>query len=171
LQTLDTSSNGAEFAGDLVGVRARGPAIVGREGVRETLSGVEEIRAATGAAVLTRIVAVTRHEGVRDFVAETTRRWGRITVKQLVADVVLSNGVRSVVSGVLKTLTHEYGPYNVLVNSVVSGHTATARQALTGRVGRPEAFAGAAVFLAGERAGYTTGVALVVDGGIVKGLS
>jgi 3-oxoacyl-[acyl-carrier protein] reductase len=37
-------------------------------------------------------------------------------------------------------------------------------------VGRPEEFADAVVFLASERASYITGVALAVDGGIVKGL-
>jgi 3-oxoacyl-[acyl-carrier protein] reductase len=45
-----------------------------------------------------------------------------------------------------------------------------AAQAPLGRVGRPEEFADAVVFLASERASYITGVALAVDGGIVKGL-
>jgi 3-oxoacyl-[acyl-carrier protein] reductase len=45
-----------------------------------------------------------------------------------------------------------------------------ARQAPLGRVGRPEEFADAVVFLASERASYITGVALAVDGGIVKRL-
>jgi 3-oxoacyl-[acyl-carrier protein] reductase len=130
-----------------------------------------------------------------------SRRWGRfiaitsITVKQPVEGLILSNAVRSGVSGLMKTLANEYGPYNVLVNSVCPGYTATARllslagrigekegvdpkqiedrwarQAPLGRVGRPEEFADAVVFLASERASYITGVALAVDGGIVKGL-
>jgi 3-oxoacyl-[acyl-carrier protein] reductase len=37
-------------------------------------------------------------------------------------------------------------------------------------VGLPEEFADVVVFLASERASYVTGVALQVDGGIVKGL-
>ena len=45
-----------------------------------------------------------------------------------------------------------------------------ARQVPLGRVGRPEEFADAVVSLASERASYITGVALAVNGGIVKGL-
>ena len=130
-----------------------------------------------------------------------SRRWGRfiaitsMTVKQPVDGLILSNSVRSGVSGLIKTLANEYGPYNVLVNNVCPGYTATARlidlaermaekegvdvarieqrwasQAPLGRVGRPEEFADVVVFLASERASYVTGVSLAIDGGIVKGL-
>jgi 3-oxoacyl-[acyl-carrier protein] reductase len=129
------------------------------------------------------------------------RRWGRFiaitsgSVKQPVEGLVLSNAVRSGVSGLVKTLANEYGPYNVLVNNVCPGYTATARlvslseklaakegvtrqeiedrwarQAPLRRVGRPEEFAALVVFLASERAGYITGVSIAVDGGLVKGL-
>ena len=129
------------------------------------------------------------------------RRWGRfiaitsVTVKQPVEGLILSNSVRSAVSGLVKTLANEYGPYNVLVNNVCPGFTATARlnslaeslaakagvtpqaieqrwaaQAPLGRVGRPEEFASVVVFLASERASYVTGTSIAVDGGIVKGL-
>jgi len=36
------------------------------------------------------------------------------------------------------------------------------------RIGTPEEFANVAVFLASERASYVTGVALQVDGGVVR---
>jgi 3-oxoacyl-[acyl-carrier protein] reductase len=129
------------------------------------------------------------------------RRWGRfiaitsMTVKQPVEGLILSNAVRAGVSGLIKTLSNEYGPYNVLVNNVCPGYTATARllslgekiaaqesvtvseiearwarQTPLGRVGRPEEFADVVVFLASERASYVTGVSVAVDGGIVKGL-
>src|SRR3954447_14667634 len=129
------------------------------------------------------------------------RRWGRflaitsVSVKQTIEGLILSNSVRAGVSGLMKTLANEYGPYNVLVNSVCPGYTATARllalggklaerqgvtqeeveerwakQAPLGRIGRPEEFADVVVFLASERASYVTGVAIQVDGGIVKGL-
>src|SRR5579862_900171 len=61
------------------------------------------------------------------------RRWGRfiaitsVTVKQPVEGLILSNAVRSGVSGLIKTLANEYGRYNVLVNNVCPGYTETAR--------------------------------------------
>jgi 3-oxoacyl-[acyl-carrier protein] reductase len=39
-----------------------------------------------------------------------------------------------------------------------------------GRLGRPEEMASAAVFLCSERAAYITGVALAVDGGLLRGI-
>src|SRR5260370_671484 len=215
----------------------------------------EEIRAATGAPVMTRVVDVTQFAAVRAFVqqtveqygqvdicvanaggppaksfAETTvedwhaaadlnlmstvhfakealplmqaRRWGRfiaitsVTVKQPVEGLILSNAVRSSVNGLIKTLANEYGPYNVLVNNVCPGYTATARlvslthklaenqgvspkdieerwasQAPLRRIGQPDEFANLVVFLASERASYVTGVSIAVDGGIVRGYS
>jgi len=129
------------------------------------------------------------------------RGWGRfiaitsVAVKQPVEGLILSNAVRTAVSGLVKTLSNEYGRYGVLVNNVCPGFTATARlvelsrklaakegvepraieerwarQTALGRVGRPEEFAGLVVFLASERAGYITGASIAVDGGLVKGL-
>jgi len=129
------------------------------------------------------------------------RCWGRfiaitsVSVKQPLEGLILSNSIRCGVSGLIKSLATEYGPYNVLVNNVCPGFTATdrlmelaeslaARKGLTAkeieeswagqaplrRVGRPEEFANVVVFLASERASYVTGVSVAVDGGIVKGL-
>jgi 3-oxoacyl-[acyl-carrier protein] reductase len=39
-----------------------------------------------------------------------------------------------------------------------------------GRVARPEEFAAAVAFLCSERASYVTGVNLMIDGGLTKGV-
>ena len=100
--------------------------------------------------------------------------------KQPVDRLILSNSVRNAVSGLVKSLSNEYAPYNVLVNSVCPGYIATDRlkalgvqpegQIPLGRVGTPEEFANVVVFLASERASYVTGVALAIDGGLIKGV-
>jgi 3-oxoacyl-[acyl-carrier protein] reductase len=129
------------------------------------------------------------------------RHWGRIititsiTTKQPVADLVLSNAVRTAVVGLVKSLANEFGKDGILVNNVGPGYTATdrlkelakARSAASGksekeisegwsadaplkRLGEPREVADAIVWLASERASYVTGQTLLVDGGIYKGL-
>jgi len=125
------------------------------------------------------------------------RRWGRIitiqssSVKQPVDGLDLSNAIRPGAAGLMKTLASELGTDNILVNTVCPGRILTdrllggARQAglspedyvrqagadvPVGRVGTPEEFANVVVFLASERASYVTGVAIQVDGGLIRGL-
>jgi 3-oxoacyl-[acyl-carrier protein] reductase len=129
------------------------------------------------------------------------QKWGRfiaitsVAVKQPVEGLILSNSVRSAVSGLVKSLSNEYGKDNVLVNNVCPGYTLTARldelagrlakaegvsptavlarwasQVPLQRLGQPEEFANLVVFLASERASYITGVSVAVDGGMVKGI-
>ncbi len=133
--------------------------------------------------------------GMRD------RRWGRLvtitslTVKQPVDNLILSNSVRAAVVGLVKTLSNEYGPHNVLVNNVCPGYTATDRlgelsatlakssgvpqseiekrwtsQIPLQRLAKPEEFADVVVFLCSDRASYVTGQSIVVDGGFARGL-
>ena len=128
------------------------------------------------------------------------RRWGRIifissiTVKQPAANLLLSNVIRTAISGLSKSLSNEYAADNVLVNSVLPGYTLTERmselsetqaqargvpkdqiiaewvqQIPMRRLGRPEELGALIAFLASERAGYITGTAIQVDGGYVKG--
>jgi len=112
------------------------------------------------------------------------RRWGRliaissVAVLQPVDGLILSNAARSAVRGLVKSLSNEYAPHNVLVNNVCPGYTATQRllhlgvhpeaQIPLGRVGTPEEFANLVVFLASERSSYITGVSIPVDGGWTK---
>ena len=114
------------------------------------------------------------------------QRWGRliaitsVAVLQPVEGLILSNAARSAVRGLVKSLSNEYAPYNVLVNSVCPGYTATERlkkldvhpeaQIPLGRVATPEEFASMVVFLASARASYITGVSIPVDGGWTKAL-
>jgi 3-oxoacyl-[acyl-carrier protein] reductase len=125
------------------------------------------------------------------------RKWGRIltiqsvSVKQPVDGLLLSNAVRPGVFGMVKTLAAEVGKDNITINVVCPGRIKTDRllsgakqsglpvdeylkQAAAdvplGRIGTPEEFANVLVFLASERASYVTGVALQVDGGVVRSL-
>ncbi len=114
------------------------------------------------------------------------QRWGRliaissVAVLQPVDGLILSNAARSAVRGLVKSLSNEYAPYNVLINNVCPGYTATERllklgarpeaQIPLGRVGTPEEFANLVVFLASDRASYITGVSIPVDGGWVKAI-
>ena len=129
------------------------------------------------------------------------RQWGRLititsaSVKQPIDNLVLSNSVRSAVSGLMKSLSNEYGKDNILVTNACPGYTLTSRldelsgrlaraegvdpkevqerwakQVPLGRLGRPEEFANLVVFLASERSSYITGVSIAVDGGFIKGV-
>jgi 3-oxoacyl-[acyl-carrier protein] reductase len=129
------------------------------------------------------------------------QHWGRIititsiTTKQPVADLVLSNAVRTAVVGLVKSLANEFGKDGILVNNVAPGFTATerlkelakTRSAASGkteqeildawaadaplkRLGQPRELAETIVWLASERASYVTGQTVLVDGGMYKGL-
>jgi 3-oxoacyl-[acyl-carrier protein] reductase len=112
------------------------------------------------------------------------------STREPIANLMLSNAIRSAVAGWAKTLATELAPENILVNCVAPGRIATERlQELDdanakrlgrpveevrraneaaiplGRYGRPEEFAAAVAFLAGDRASYITGTTLYVDGG------
>ncbi len=88
---------------------------------------------------------------------------------------------KSGVAGVTKAMANELAPQGVQVNAIAPGYITTNntaalqadetrnRQILeripTGRWGRPEDIAGAALFLASSAADYVTGQVLAVDGG------
>src|SRR3981081_2691833 len=61
------------------------------------------------------------------------QHWGRliaissVAVLQPVDGLILSNAARSAIRGLIKSLSNEYAPHNVLVNNVCPGYTATER--------------------------------------------
>ena len=116
------------------------------------------------------------------------------SVKQPIVNLTLSNSIRLAVIGLTKTLSQELGADRIRVNSILPGWTYTerveeliaARAAKSGkspqeeaaaiiatiplgRMGRPEEFANAAVFLCSPAASFVNGAMLQVDGGIIKG--
>jgi 3-oxoacyl-[acyl-carrier protein] reductase len=118
-----------------------------------------------------------------------------IAVKQPVDNLILSNSVRAAVTGFARTLANEVAPFGVTVNSVMPGYTRTKRvdelaarnASLRGtsaesevavweaqipmrRLGEPAEFAAMVAFLASERASYTTGASIPVDGGWIRSL-
>lgn len=129
------------------------------------------------------------------------RRWGRIVcitsiaVKQPVENIILSNSVRSAVTGFAKTLSNEVAPDNITVNCVLPGYTKTQRveylarktmelerigyddaikkwtnQIPMGRMAEPGEVADLVSFLASEKASYITGQSIAVDGGWIRNL-
>ncbi|HEX8849600.1 MAG TPA: SDR family oxidoreductase [Gemmatimonadaceae bacterium] len=118
-----------------------------------------------------------------------------IAVKQPVDNLILSNSVRAAVTGFARTLANEVAPFGITVNNVMPGYTrtdrvtslaaknaelrkTTAEEQLAifertipmGRLGEPREFGAMVAFLCSERASYTTGASIPVDGGWIRAL-
>lgn len=116
-----------------------------------------------------------------------------LSVKQPIANLVLSNAVRPAVVGLTKALAEELGPEGIRVNSILPGLTRTERvealieadMARNGttyeeemavrvrntplrRMAEPEEFARVAAFLCSPAASYVHGAMVPVDGGAIK---
>lgn len=117
------------------------------------------------------------------------RGWGRvvaitsISVRQPIANLILSNTARAGVTGFLKTLATEVAPDGVTVNSLQPGLHLTDRLRQLGRdeaelaatiparqVGDPDDFGRVAAFLCSDSARFITGAAIPLDGGAYGGL-
>jgi 3-oxoacyl-[acyl-carrier protein] reductase len=129
------------------------------------------------------------------------RRWGRvlnitsIAVKQPIDGLILSNSIRSAVTGWSRTLANEVARDGVTVNCVLPGYTRTERveqlnaataaregidveeiqrrieaQIPMRRLGEPREFGALVAFLASERASYITAQSFPVDGGWIRSL-
>jgi 3-oxoacyl-[acyl-carrier protein] reductase len=112
------------------------------------------------------------------------------SVREPIANLVLSNAIRPGVVGWAKTLSHEVGAHGITVNTIAPGKIATGRMhelwesrpdpaaaeaqeiatIPAGRMGTPEEVAAAVAFLCSTAAGYISGVVLPVDGGSLHGV-
>ncbi|CAN7312464.1 SDR family oxidoreductase [Rhizobium sp. LjRoot98] len=117
------------------------------------------------------------------------------SIREPIPGLTASNALRSAVAGWLKTLAGEVAAEGVTVNMLLPGRLATDRtlsfdridaesEGLSietvaarsqsdipiGRYGTPAEFGAAAAFLASQQAGYITGVALPIDGGLSRAM-
>ncbi len=117
------------------------------------------------------------------------------SVKQPIPNLILSNSIRAATVGIIKSLALEVGSEKIRFNSILPAWSETeriyelmanraklnnstveaeiakqAKDSPLGRMGTPEEFANAAVFLLSPAASYLTGVMLTVDGGMYKGV-
>jgi len=115
------------------------------------------------------------------------------TVRQPLPNLVLSNSIRLATIGLTKSLALELGKENIRFNSILPAWTQTERvdelmafraqnnnttveeeiarltaEIPLGRIGQPQEFANAAVFLVSPAASFIHGTMLAVDGGIIK---
>jgi len=118
-----------------------------------------------------------------------------ISVKQPVPNLILSNSGRGATIGLTKSLALDMGNEGIRFNSILPTYTETQRvldllgqrakdnkssieeeisvqseKSPLGRLGTPEEFANAAVFILSPAASYITGNMLSVDGGMYKGI-
>ncbi|MFB5083256.1 SDR family oxidoreductase [Symbiobacterium thermophilum] len=116
-------------------------------------------------------------------------------VKEPIPNLILSNALRAALTNMMKTLAREVAAFGITANTVAPGRIHTdrvdsldqgeaARTGRTieevrraqearipaGRYGRPAEFGQVVAFLASEQAGYITGSAIHVDGGMTVSL-
>lgn len=128
-----------------------------------------------------------------------SQRWGRIinvasvSVREPLGYLALSNSMRSALVSWGKTLASDVGPYQITVNSILTGYFDTERLASLNaakarqmgipeeeviaelqsrvplkRLGRPEEYGYLAAYLASEQAAYMTGTVIPLDGGLLR---
>lgn len=130
------------------------------------------------------------------------QHWGRViaiasvSVKQPIADLLLSNTFRPALAAFNKSLSDNYAPYRITFNTICPGGILTRRindvinsraqqQGISfdqqaqmylneipmGCFGSPDDVAHVVAFLASDKAGFITGTAIPVDGGITRSVT
>jgi 3-oxoacyl-[acyl-carrier protein] reductase len=112
------------------------------------------------------------------------------SVRQPIAGLAISNGLRPGLAMVAKNLADELGPRGIRVNGLLPGRVATERvaeldastgdvaaaeaaaraQIPLGRYGLPEEFGRVAAFLLSPASSFVSGAMVPVDGGMSRGL-
>ncbi len=104
-----------------------------------------------------------------------------VAAKEPIAKLTTSNGLRSGLRGLAKSVADEYGKHGITVNVLMPGLTDTDRlkdappsaeriAAIPARrLGEPRELAALATFLASPRAAYITGQSIAIDGGLLRG--
>ena len=127
------------------------------------------------------------------------KHWGRLifitstTLRQPIANLLLSNTIRLSVAGLSKSLANEYGPKGITSNGIMQGHILTDRQRQIaedisrrtgksveetmkqvladvplGRYGTIEEIGYLTAFLASSRSSYINGAMISIDGGMIR---
>lgn len=141
---------------------------------------------------LTRAVVPSMRERRRGVIIYITSS----STKEVIGGLLLSNMMRAAVVGMAKTISKELGPENVRVLCAVPGRIRTPRvesldrtradasgrpvdvvkrasesEIALRRYGEPAEFGDALAFLASDRASYITGTSIVIDGGLLNGVT
>ena len=117
------------------------------------------------------------------------QKYGRVVMvtstaaKEPMPKLYLSNGFRSGLMGLMKSISNEFGEYGITANAVLPGFTDTERLKELGavvdqvikkvpvrRLGKPEELASLVSYLCSEKAGFITGQAIGIDGGLIQGI-
>lgn len=117
------------------------------------------------------------------------RRFGRIilvtslSAKEPLNHMIVSNGIRAGLSGLIKSMSTDLGPFGITVNGLLPGYTRTERlkelkineEALTSqipmrRLCEPSELGAMAAFVASKQAAYFTGQSVLLDGGFTRGI-
>jgi 3-oxoacyl-[acyl-carrier protein] reductase len=107
------------------------------------------------------------------------------TVREPIDNLALSNTIRPGIAGWSKSLARELGPTGITVNCIAPGRIDTARirevypdgpteadlaTIPLGRLGTTREIGDVAAFLCTERASYVSGIVVLVDGALTRGL-